>query len=487
MTTLYKHQSEAITFAIKNGGNIALFHEPGLGKTLTALEIFKHYRQQDPGLRMLVVCPLSLINAAWGEDTKKFTSFKYLPYSEVKNVGRGRPGCLLDADIVGINYESMIVASRLKEIRGLLTAGSWMLVVDESSRMKNPKSMTTKALLQLAPWAKHRVVASGTPAPNVETEFWAQAKFVQPDCYSDSFYAFRNNYFYLGRNGRVLEMRGRVMTRGMMAEIFQKGFKYQITDANRVALIERMAPFAHWVRKEEALDLPEKIDEVRLVRMNPNERKAYNEMKRHLVAEIKTGRVVGGKAETKQITAEVALSKLQKLRQITSGFCYTEEHDAVRPGRSSKMRELEDVLEEIVGKKQVIVWINFREEVYAISEMLKEKGFTFSTLFSETEDKEASIKDFQEGRSQVLLANAQSAGHGLTFVNCSTCVYFSLSYSYEQYTQSRDRVHRIGQVNKCLYVHLVTPNTIDEMILAVLQRKKTLQDIIHELVNQEDL
>lgn len=485
MTTLYKHQSEAIAFAIKNSGNIALFHEPGLGKTLTALEIFKHYRVQEPGLRMLVVCPLSLINAAWGEDIKKFTEFKYLPYSEVKNVGRGRPGCLLDADIVGINYESMIVASRLKEIRGLLTAGSWMLVVDESSRMKNPKSITTKALLQLGPWAKHRVVASGTPASNGEWEYWAQGRFVQPDCYSDSFYAFRNNYFHLARNGQVLEMRGRVMTRGMMAEIFQKGFKYQITDANRSTLIERMAPFAHWVRKEEALDLPEKIDEVRLVRMNPNERKAYNEMKRHLVTEIKTGRVVGGQQEVKTVTSEVALSKLMKLRELTSGAVYDEDHNILRPGRSSKLRELGDVLEEF-GDKQVIIWINFKFEVEAISEMLKEDGKTFTTLYSGTEDKDASIKGFQDGTFQVLIANSHSAAHGLTFVNCSNCVYFSLDYSYESYVQSRDRVHRIGQKNSCLYIHLIAENSIDQMVLAVLQRKKNLQDIIYELVKQED-
>jgi len=484
--TLYKHQSDAIAFAIKNGGKIALFHEPGLGKTLTALEIFKHYRQQDSGLRMLVVCPLSLINAAWGEDTKKFTSFKYLPYSEVKNVGRGRPGCILDADVVGINYESLIVKSRFKEIHGLLAAGSWMLVVDESSRMKNPKSMTTKALLQLAPWAKHRVIASGTPAPNVETEFWAQAKFIQPDCYSDSFYAFRNNYFYLGRNGQVLEMRGRVMTRGMMAEVFQKGWKYQITDASRAELIDRMSPFTHWMKAKDALDLPDTVDEVRLIRLNPNERRAYNEMKRHLVAEIKTGRVVGGQEVVAQVTAEVALAKLMKLRQLTSGFAYDEKHDAHRPGRSSKMRELGDALEEL-GTQQVIIWVQFHEEVDAITKMLAEDGKTYTTLYQGTPDRDVSIKDFQEGRAQYLVAHPRSAAHGLTFVNAWSHVFFSLDYSYEAHEQARKRTDRIGQTMKGLYIYLVAENSIDGMCLDVLRRKKSLQDVYYELVQGEEL
>lgn len=477
---LYKHQSDAVAFAVRNGGSVALFHDPGCGKTLTTLEIFSHYRAITPGLRLLVVCPLSLINAAWGEDTKKFTEFKYLPYSEIKNVPRGRPGCLDDADIIGINFESLITEKRFKEIQKLLCSGPWMICVDESSRMKNHKSITTKALLRLAPLARYRIVASGTPMPNCETEGWGQSRFIKEDSFPASFFQFRNQYFHLARGNQVMaDMRGRVMTKGLMAQIFQQGWKYCITPEKREALINRMS-FAHWVCKEDALDLPEKIDEIRYVRFNPNEKKAYESMRKHLVAEIKNGK------NTEEIVAEVCLAKLQKLRQITSGFCYNEEHDALHPGRSSKMRELKDTLEEVVGKKQAIIWINFREEVYAISEMLKEEGITFSTLFSETENKDASIKDFQEGRSQILIANSQSAGHGLTFINCSLCIYFSLSYSFEQYAQSRDRVHRIGQVNKCLYVHLIVPGTIDQMVLDVLQRKKTLQDIIYELVNQED-
>jgi len=202
-----------------------------------------------------------------------------------------------------------------------------------------------------------------------------------------------------------------------------------------------MAPFAHWVCSEDALDLPEQIDEVRLIRMNPNERKMYNEMKTHLVAEIKTGRQLGGQAEVKQVTAEVALAKLMKLRQATSGFLYNEDHVALRPGRSSKMRELEDVLEEM-GPKQVISGA-VHEEVESIMEMLDGwknddgKPKTYVTMYSGTADREASIKDFQQGKAQYLIAHPRSAAHGLTFVNCSRNVFFSLDYSYEAHEQAR--------------------------------------------------
>jgi SNF2 family DNA or RNA helicase len=484
--SLYKHQLDAAAFAVKNGGKVALFHDPGCGKTLTTLEIFRYYRQQDPTLRMLVVCPLSLINAAWGEDTKKFTDFNYKPYSDatprdlagLPDVRTGKT-----ADILGINFESLIVEKRFKEIYAMLIDHNWMLCVDESSRMKNHKSMTTKALLKLASLAKYKIVASGTPAPNSELEFWAQAKFIKPDSFPDSFFAFRNIYFHLGRGNQVMPLRGKVLSRGMMAEIFQNGWKYMITPQNREALMKQLAPFCHWVRKEDALDLPEKIDEIRMVRLNPNERKAYNEMKTHLVAEIRTGRQRGGAPEVTQVVAEVALAKLMKLRQLTSGFAYDENHDAQRPGRSSKMRELEDLLEEL-GPQQVIIWVQFHEEVERIAELLGDK--TYVTLYSGTKDREASIKDFQDGKAQYFIAHPRSAAHGLTFVNCSASVFFSLDYSYEAHAQARDRIHRIGQTKKCLYVYLVAENSIDGMVMDVLNRKKSLQDVFYQLMKEEE-
>ena len=74
---LYKHQKQAVDFITKHDGIGALFHDIGCGKTRTALEIFSKLKKQDPALVMLVICPLSLIEAAWGEDIKKFTNFSY--------------------------------------------------------------------------------------------------------------------------------------------------------------------------------------------------------------------------------------------------------------------------------------------------------------------------------------------------------------------------------------------------------------------------
>ena len=464
MESLYKHQRLAVDFAVQNQGCCSLFHDPGLGKTRTCLEIFSHYRAYQPNLRLFVVCPLSLVNAAWGEDIKRFTNFSYAPFKELKDKL---------PDIVIINYEALISKRYLLAVQRLIQTHNFMCVLDESSRLKNNKSVTTKTLLHLAEEFKYRVIASGTPMPNSELELWGQIRFIHPDALHSSFYGFRNTYFHLERNGRVMQMSGQYMTRDAMREILSSGWKYVISLENRRRLMDEIKPFTHWVKKKDALDLPEKVDEVREVVLNAKEQKAYDEMKDFLVTEI----------EGTEIAVQVALAKLMKLRQATAGFFYSETGKAVEIGNATKIKELEEILEEL-GDQQVIIWVQFHQEVEKIERLISEKygADKVVTLYSETKDKDGSINKFKNNEARYLIAHPKSAGHGLTFINCSTMVFYSLDYSYESHIQARDRVHRIGQKNSCLYIYIIAKDTIDEELLKVLQKKQTLQDTVYAIV-----
>lgn len=464
MTGLYRHQREAIEFAVRNDGNCALFHDPGLGKTRTVLEVFKHYRQTDPGLRLLVVCPLSLVNSAWGEDIRRFTDFTYEPFKEMNGEV---------PDIVIINYESLLSKRYLPGILKLIRSHDFMCVLDESSRLKSNRSKTTETLLAMADKFKHRIVASGTPMPNSELELWGQISFIQPDVFSSSFYSFRNTHFHLERNGRVMHMNGQRLTSADMRRFLSTGWHYAISKENRRSLMEEIQPFTHWVRKEDALDLPEKIDQVREVALSTREQKAYDEMEEYLVTEI----------EGEEIAAQVALAKLMKLRQATSGFFYNREGTGVEIGNSTKLKELEEILEEL-GPQPVIIWVQFRQEVETIERLLSEKygADQVATLYAETKDKDDSINRFKNNRVRYLIAHPKSAAHGLTFVNCSVMVFYNLDYSYETHAQARDRIHRIGQKSSCLYIYIMAQGTIDEVLLRVLQRKQSLQEAVYALV-----
>ena len=143
-----------------------------------------------------------------------------------------------------------------------------------------------------------------------------------------SFYAFRNIYFHLERYGQVMHLAGQYVSRDQMREYPQFGLEIRYYAREPAQVNGGDQAIHHWVKKEEALDLPEKIDEVREVELNAKEQKAYDEMRDFLITEI----------EGEEITAQVALAKLMKLRQATAGFFYSETHEAVEIGtrRSSK-------------------------------------------------------------------------------------------------------------------------------------------------------
>lgn len=463
---LFDHQKDAIEFAIRNNGRIALFNDPGLGKTRTCLEIYSHYKRINPDLRLLVVCPLSLVNSAWGADIDKFTGFTSIPFKQMNGTV---------PDIVIVNYEALISKRNLPQIKELITSHEFMCVLDESSRLKNNNSVTTKTLLDLAPHFSHRIVASGTPMPNSELELWGQISFVDTGILPDSFYAFRNKYFHLERNGKQMNLAGQYMSRREMRTILSKGWKYTISSYNRQVVMAKIRPHTHWMKKADALDLPDKIDQVREISLTAKERKAYRDMERHLVAEI----------DGEQITAQVALTKLMKLRQATSGFFYTETGSVAQIGRSSKLKELEEILEEL-GGQQVIIWAQFHHEVESIKSFIEKKygEDQIVTLYSGTKDREESIDKFKNNEARYLIAHPRSAAHGLTFVNCSAMIFYSLDYSFEAHAQARDRIHRIGQTRSCLYIYIVAEESIDQQLLAVLQRKKTLQEIVYAIVGK---
>lgn len=469
---LYNHQKDAIEFAVKNNGLVALYHDPGLGKTRTTLEIFRYFKERNPNLKMFVSCPKNLIEEAWGKDSRKFTNFKFTSYMSLKDMNDIR-----NSDIVAINFESEIQEERLKKIKEILSYGDWMSVVDESSKMKSHKSITTKSLMSIARYSKHRVVASGTPAPNGYQEFWGQAKFVDNSCFPDSFFKFRNTYFHLERNGQIMAQRGAFMTKNMMRDILSQGWKYAITEQNKRLLLQKMAHFTHWAKKKDCLDLPPKTPIVLPVYLNPNEKKMYKDMAKHLVADIKT------KKGMVSLAANTALSKLMKLRQATAGFLYDDDLKAWRPGKSSKMRELEDRIEQL-GDRQVKIWVEFTEEVTAISELLTKMNKTFVTLYGGTEDKPDSINKFINGEAQYLVANPASAAHGLTFINSYIDIYFSLSHSWEKHSQSYQRDERIGQTHPMLAYYLMAVGTIDYDIKDVLDGKKTLEDVYHKIMKE---
>ena len=453
---LFKHQQEGL--ALGTEGNRAFFWECGTGKSCLGLTLIARHKANGTG-PALVVCPLSIIESAWIADCRAFTpELSIVSLWHKKPAERYKRLCE-SHDVYVANFETF---KSLYE--SIVEKGFEILIVDESSKMKDPRSQITKALMSLAgfgpkrptrknPFSRKepiswRYVLSGTPAPNDESEYHQQIKFITGTgnwCFDDNFYSFRGWYF-------------RTIPLGLTGQNRYEFYKHMQTE-----FMEAMAPVTHVVRKADALDLPGQFHEIRKVHLSVREQNAYDILKTELLLEY------GGQT----VLAQTALTEIIKLRQLTSGFAYSD-GQVVQTG-ASKLKELKSLLEEI-GPHQVIIWANFKYEIRQLLDALPGSG----ALWSETNDRDETITNFKAGRLRYLIANPQSAGHGLTFVNCRYAVYFSLNYSYELHKQSQDRIHRIGQKHNTTYFYLLADKTIDEAIYAAVQKKEDLSSAVLE-------
>jgi SNF2 family DNA or RNA helicase len=456
----FKHQIEAVEDFSKTWSR-ALFWDVGTGKTLAALMCFDYAMHRAISDRLLVIAPISLIDNAWGEDIKKFTDLSYTNLNKKK---------LPNDKICIVNIESFISKSRLPQIIDWCRGGKTMCVIDESQKIKSYSTKSAKTVLAVKKIFTSKLILSGTPAPNDESEYWPQMSFLSSDIFPENFFAFRHRYFALTRGNFTLPPGG--LSKSELGSLMKKGFKYRLLSTKKESFFSGMAPHVSWIKKEDVLDLPDQIDETRTVILGAEQRKAYNEMKYKLITEI----------QGQDVVASVALAKLTRLRQIVSGFSKSDDGNIVVLKENPKLSELLDCLDDI-GDHQVMIFAEYHKEIDDIKSVLKEKA---GILDGRTEDKNAVISAFKDRSIQYLIAHPLSGGVGLSFNECDYMVFYSLSYSSENYIQARGRIHRANKKNNATYIHLIAENTIDEIILKCVRDKRDKMEIIKEFLGERN-
>lgn len=424
---LYKHQKEAVNKALNENG-YGLFLDTGCGKTLCGIEIAKHLG------KTLVLCPLSIIETAWVDDCKKFypelTIVNCWSNSKQKRI----EALNSDADIYVMNYESFKILKneiRKKDFK--------CMIVDESSVMKNMKSQITTDILSCIEFIPRRYVLSGCPTPNHNLEIFPQIKFCNHDMFGNNYLGFQASYFH--------------------QDLENPHYWYQTQD-DKDKFFRKLSECSMFVNKEDCVDLPEKIFSIKEFQLNKEQRTYYddilNDIKEHINEWSKF-----------EFTA-----KLMKLREVVSGFVIQKD-GSVTDFKTEKDNVLEDTLSEI-GNKQVIIWCQFVHEI----ERLADK-FNGVALTSKTKNRDDVIRGFKNGDIKLLFTHPKLLGKGATFTNCTYNIYYSLSFSYEEFKQSQDRIHRIGQKNKCTYIIVQGKDTIDKKIYKCLQRKGNAVDELY--------
>lgn len=441
----FQHQIAAYNLGITLP-NAALLMEQGTGKTLTALAIIGRRYLDGQIKRLLVVAPAAVV-PVW---PKEFAAFADYPADVLTLVGAVKDRKKLLAqkrqkkglEVAVINYEA---TWRME--KELAKWAADMIVCDESQRIKTPSSAQSKCLHRLGSKAKYKLILTGTPVTQGPLDFFSQYKFLDPNIFGTSFTAFRSRYALMG------------------------GFQgHQVVGyQNLPELINLAHSCAYRVTKEEALDLPEQLDQILYCQLEPAARRSYNELLKENITVL---------SEEKVITAQNVLSRLLRLSQLTGGFVGTGE-DAAEVS-SAKLNLLEETIKEIMaGGKKVVVFARFTAEIQAIKKMLERLNLNYAYIAGEVAQKlrGSEVERFQHDEDcKVFLAQTRTAGLGLTLTAADTAIFYSLDYSFADYDQARCRIHRIGQKNRCTYIHLLAQNTVDEKVLEVLKNKRSVAD-----------
>lgn len=458
--TPYQHQLAAYRFALDRYADekgVAFLMEMGTGKTITSIGVAGTLSVQGKVKRLLVVAPKTIVSV-WGEEFSKFANFDYnlavLDGVSSRKIDTIRHMNGVALQVLAVNYES---CWRLED-----ELAKWqpdMIICDESSKIKNPQAKCSKCLHRLGKQSRFNLILTGTPVVNNPLDFFSQYKFLDPNILGGSYYAFRAKYAIIGgfQNHQIV------------------GYK------NLDELVQRVHEVAYRVRLSDAVDLPPYIDETRVIQLEPNAMRIYRNIEEESYSTLFNG----------EITTRNILTQLLRLSQITGGFIRDDSSEYAQQISSVKLDALEDILDGALEEgKKVAVFARFLPEIHAIEKMLKAKKIGYSLICGEVKDRAAEVEKFQtQPDIRVFVGQLQTTGMGLTLTAASVAVFYSLDFNYSNYEQSRARIYRIGQKQKCLYIHLVAKDTVDVKILKALEHKGDVATLVvdewRSLVNQK--
>lgn len=429
---LHQYQQDLIKQA-KSIPNLALFLPPGLGKTATTLTIIAEQMQG----KTLIVAPKRVAETVWDTEAQKWEHLGHLKIAKILGTPNQRLAALKSgSSVFVVNLENLI----------------WLLeqpvkfdnlVIDESSRFKDPSTKRFKALKKHLKGFQRRIILTGTPTPQGMPDLWSQVGILDlGQRLETTLTAFRAKYLTPDKMNR--------QTHVIYSWKLQPGADKVIKD--------KISDICFSLKAEDYLQLPKLTNLYHNIQINMAK---YNQLRKDMVAQI----------GNETITAATAATLTGKLLQLTSGAIYDADgnwqavHDA-------KLEYLESIMEEASGP--VLVFYHFKHALERIK-----KTFPQAVELRDSADQ---IREWNAGRIPMLLAHPQSGGIGLN-LQCNAgetaqTVWFDLPWSSENYIQANARIYRQGQEKPVVIHHLTVAGSIDEQVVKVLDGKINLQEAL---------
>lgn len=438
----------------------ALFMEMGTGKTKVALDTMGMLYENKDINAALIIAPKGVYdNWVKGEipahlpDTIERVLLRWTPSNTKKFQEELRVITFEKTDSLKIfvmNVEAFSSPKGTKAAQTFLSKNPEnMVIVDESTTIKNRKAARTKNILGLEELSKYRRILTGSPVTKSPMDLFSQCLFLAARALGfNSYFAFQGRYAMVQR-------------RTMGHRSFQEIVGYRRLDE----LNEKLSVFSSRILKEECLDLPDKVYVRREIEMTDEQNKLYTQMKQLALAQLNNGDLA---------TTASVLTQIMRLQQICCGFLQPDEGE-IQPIQNNRLSGLMSVTDELRGK--VIIWASYTHDIQRIASALRDRfgPEAVATYYGETPQNERQeiVEKFQDANSELrfFVGQPKTGGFGITLHQATTVIYFSNSYDLEIRLQSEDRAHRIGQKKSVTYIDLVSPNTIDEKVLNALREK----------------
>ncbi|HBF36918.1 MAG TPA: helicase SNF2 [Firmicutes bacterium] len=431
-----------LRFLYKYKFNGILADDMGLGKTLQVLTLVKSLAIQKPHL---VVCPRSLIYNWAAEIDKFYPGTSYLVYHGVPEERAVMRTAFDKQEIIITTYD--ILARDSQFWQDCLFG---YCILDEAQHIKNHLTVRAREVKRIR--ADHRLVMTGTPIENGLEELWSIFDFLMPG-YLDSQPKFTARY--------VTPLR--------KAPGDQTGL-------NR--LRQKVAPFILRRRKEEVLtELPEKITTIQNVYMTKLQEDLYHTILSELKEEIIQTISSRGLASS-HITV---LAALTKLRQVCNHpkLILPDSDPSVESGKLEALMEL--IYQATDAGHKIVIFSQFVKMLRLIEGKFQAEKIRYEYLDGSTRDRMERINRFnQTPEIPIFLISLKAGGLGINLTSADIVIHVDPWWNPMAENQATDRVHRMGQQNQVMVYKLITMGTVEEKILQLQQRKKSVFDAIIE-------
>lgn len=453
---LWTHQKVAIE-AARNKDYFAFLFDCGVGKTATCIHVLRSkYASAERLLPTLIVAPVIVLEN-WKSEWSKFSLIPnekiccLLGTAELRLTQFRKYREMFGSGFIAIvNYEMLVSSDKL--LKELLDWRPECLVIDESQRIKTPSSKRTKAVMKLARGAKYRYLLTGTPILNTPLDIFSQWMALDlGKAFGKNFFIFRAKYFY-DKNASFSK---------------RTGFPcWQIRSESQKEINDLITPNLMRARKEDCLDLPPLVKQRVMIDLSVDQRRHYNNMRDHLITYLKSSAV----------KADIALTKMLRLLQITTGFM-TDENQVIHTfDQTPRIKALEELIEDLAPNHKILIWSIFKQNYIQIKNVCEKLGVGYVEGHGEinSTNKFRNVDTFNNNQDcRIFIGHPSSVGLGINLCSASYSIVYSRSWSLEQDIQSEARNYRAGSEihPKVTKIDLVAKDTIEDMILQLLERK----------------